>query len=205
MVAKYNMSPSKVPVLDFYLFFNPVDPICYSCIDEMVQSIEGIENKAYLHVIPYQNLQLVQQYMIKHKMLLSDLTIRNAIQEKSYAIATTFKAAQFQGKKKAHHFLMHLNHFTKLHHHNITDEMILMAAQLADLDLKMLQDDRVSENVKSLYLHDQQIANQFDVHHTPSLVMFDTTKSSGVLIENNITKETLYFALNTHNGIAQIK
>lgn len=193
------------PVFDFYLFFNPVDPFCYSCIDDMIQSIEQLKNKTYLHIIPYQNLQLTKQYMIDNHLPLSNLSVHNKIQETSFNIASTFKAARFQGKKKAHLFLQQLNQFTKVHHHNVSDTMILSAAKQANLDISMLLQDRDSQHVKQLYYHDQRTATQFDIRVTPSVVIFDTWQSSGVLLENDLTLENIFFALSSQMDIAQIK
>lgn len=205
MVEKHNVSSLHLPVLDFYLFFNPVDPICYSCIDELIRSTELLKNKTYLHVIPYQNFQLINQYMKENLLPLNDLTLRNRIQDTSYTIATTFKAAHFQGKKKAHLFLQQLNQFTQQYHHDVTNDMILCAAKQAELDIDMLLEDRESENVKTLYQHAQQVASQLDVQVTPSIVVFDTLQSCGVLLEKDISLDNILCALRSQHNIAKLK
>lgn len=194
----------KMTVIDMYLFFNPIDPICYGCLEEPLATKESLKNKTYLHVIPVQNFKSISNYIKKNKLNHCDVALRNRIQQISNLITATHKAAQFQGKKRATQFIRELNHFTREYHHDVTDDMILTAAKNANLDIDMLLEDRNSDNVARLCQRSQQIAATFDIQTTPSVVIFDTARESGILIDKDISLDTIIAALNTPDEYLQL-
>ena len=56
----------------------------------------------------------------------------------------------------------------------------------------MFYEDKASPAVKTAYDRDLQIAQEMNVTHTPSLVIFDNSNHSyGILLANSITADTI--------------
>ena len=56
----------------------------------------------------------------------------------------------------------------------------------------MFYEDKASTAVKTAYDRDLQIAQEMNVTHTPSLVIFDNSNHSyGILLANSITADTI--------------
>ena len=61
-----------------------------------------------------------------------------------------------------------------------------------EIDKKMFYEDKSSSAVKKAYDRDLQIAQEMNVTHTPSLVIFDNSNQPyGLLLASSITAETI--------------
>ena len=82
----------------------------------------------------------------------------------------------------------------QIHHHNrdYSKELLDEILDNIEIDKKMFYEDKASPAVKTAYDRDLQIAQEMNVTHTPSLVIFDNSNHSyGILLANSITADTL--------------
>ncbi|MBS4750717.1 hypothetical protein GMA11_00645 [Granulicatella sp. zg-ZJ] len=192
-----NQKKEPAHVLDIYLFIDPIDTSCHQCATEILDFLNTLNMKVYTHFIPYFNLKTIDEYIKKYQLPTTDLTLRNKIYETDYLIGLTYKAATFQGKRKARQFLAQLKVLTDTYRHNLTDEDILGIAELSNLDLSMLLEDRQSENAKYLYQKDLEIAHKFSISKVPSIIVFDSCRPNGILIEEDITVSHIQHVIET--------
>lgn len=192
-----NKTPQSY-VLDIYLFINPIDDSCLHCASTILDLAKDWGGKIYYHVIPFYNFQTITHYLKQRHFTEHSVSLCNQLNELSYLTALTYKAATFQGKKKAHKFFKHLKSFIANCDTPITTDHILESLHLAQLDVDMVLDDRQSTLVKQLYLKDLEIANRFNVTQTPSAIVFDSRCHSGVLLEQDVSIESIRYAIE-HN------
>lgn len=185
-------------VLDIYLFVNPIDKYCHCGINRLITAMSGRKTKTYFHIIPYQNQQTIDSYIKSHQLSLTDFKLRQDILLASNTVTRLFKAATCQGKKKARLFLYHLNPYTQKFGHELTNEMIVAAAEKANLDIDMLINDSHSDMVSYLIQKDQKMAQKYHVSCTPSAIIFDSLCDDGLLLENTLSLEDISYALDSH-------
>lgn len=193
-------------VLDIYIFINPIDDSCLHCASSLLELAQDLGGKVYYHVIPFYNFQTITHYVKNRYKTENSVALCNELNQLSYLTALTYKAATFQGKKKAHSFFKHLKSFISNCHTPISPDHLLEAAKLAQLDIDMVLEDRQSSVVKQLYLKDLEIANRFNVTQTPSAIVFDSRCHSGILLELDVSIDTIRYAIaHSHKDIAQAK
>ena len=79
----------------------------------------------------------------------------------------------------------------KVHYHFLTFHN-LQTVNKIEIDKKMFYEDKSSSAVKKAYDRDLQIAQEMNVTHTPSLVIFDNSNQPyGLLLASSITAETI--------------
>ncbi|MBF0779607.1 MULTISPECIES: DsbA family protein [unclassified Granulicatella] len=180
---KFQKRPTHV--FDIFLFIDPIDPLCQQCTKQVIDVIDALEQKTYFHIVPYQTLHTVDTFLKRYQLPTHDLCLRNSIYQLSYLISLSYKAANFQGKKKARQFL---NYLTCYSHDllNNSSEHIAKAAQLADLDITMLYEDTHSQAIKDLYRKDQLMARKFSITSTPSMIIFNSGQDDGILLTDNL-------------------
>lgn len=184
-------------VIDMFLFVNPLDTYCHCAVNRLITAFSNSSIKLYCHIIPYQNKLMLDKYIQEHNLRLSDLNVRYQIEKTASSVMRLFKAATFQGKKKARLFLYYLNQFTKEFNYQLTTDMFLLAAQKANLDSDMLFKDSSSERVDKLIEKDIHMAQKYNIAYTPSVIVFDSSHMDGILIENTLSVETILLALQT--------
>lgn len=182
-------------VIDMFLFVNPLDTYCHCAVNRLITAFSNSPMKLYCHIIPYQSKEMLDTYIQDNNLPLSDLALRYTIEKTALTVTRLFKAATFQGKKKARLFLYYLNQFTKEFHYQLTTEMFLSAAQQANLDVDMLFKDSTGEQVYKLIEKDRRIAEKYTVSSVPSIIVFDNSHTDGILIENTLSVETILLSL----------
>lgn len=182
-------------VLDIFLFINPIDP-CGSChINRLMTGLSCVNEKTYFHIIPHVTLQMLNAYIQEKNLPLNDLSLRQTIQRNALEVKRLFKAASFQGKKKARLFLYYLNQCAKMPEYSFTHEALIYAAEKAQLDIGMLIIDKDSQMVEHLMEKDANLAKKYNVTLVPSALVFNSSHDSGILIEQNLSCETILYAL----------
>lgn len=175
---------SHYEVLDIYLFINPLDINCVTCIDEFMHYATNLEHKTYLHIIPFCSLKAVHHYLKKNKLDSTNFALHNDIYNLAYDISLIYKTASCQGKKKAFNFLKNLSNINQLHKHELTKKDLQQAILHANLDLELIRNEYRSTHTKECYLQDLNIAHQFNITKTPSIVIFNANETDGILYEN---------------------
>lgn len=182
-------------VIDIFLFIHPLDTYCHCGVNRLITAFSNSSVKMYCHIIPYQNKEMLDKYIQENKLPLNDLSLRYNIEKTALNVTRLFKAATFQGKKKARLFLYYLNQFTKEFNHQLTTDMFLSAAKQANLDVDMLVKDSTSERVDKLIEKDKKMAEKYTISYVPSAVIFDCAHADGILIENNLSVDAILLAL----------
>lgn len=182
-------------VIDIFLFIHPLDTYCHCDVNRLITAFSNSSVKMYCHIIPYQNKEMLDKYIQENNLPLNDLSLRYNIEKTALNVTRLFKAATFQGKKKARLFLYYLNHFTKEFHYQLTTDMFLSAATQANLDVDMLFKDSTSERVDKLIEKDTRMANKYTVSCVPSVIVFDSSHTDGILIENTLSVDSILLAL----------
>ena len=179
---------SHEKIFELFLFVNPLGTYCYRCENELLKFVRNSEFKVHYHFLTFHNLQTVNQYMKNQKLPVTDLDLRNDIYMKIYDAALSYKAALLQGKRLGHQFLIELQQHKREYNDDLLEEIL----NKIEIDKKMFYEDKSSSAVKKAYDRDLQIAQEMNVTHTPSLVIFDNSNQPyGLLLASSITAETI--------------
>jgi hypothetical protein len=171
---------------------NPLGTYCYRCENELLKFVRNSEFKVHYHFLTFHNLQTVNQYMKNQKLPVTDLDLRNDIYMKIYDAALSYKAALLQGKRLGHQFLIELQQQIHQQKREYNDDLLEEILNKIEIDKKMFYEDKSSSAVKKAYDRDLQIAQEMNVTHTPSLVIFDNSNQPyGLLLASSITAETI--------------
>ena len=183
---------SHEKIFELFLFVNPLGTYCYRCENELLKFVRNSEFKVHYHFLTFHNLQTVNQYMKNQKLPVTDLDLRNDIYMKIYYAALSYKAALLQGKRLGHQFLIELQQQIHQHKREYNDDLLEEILNKIEIDKKMFYEDKSSSAVKKAYDRDLQIAQEMNVTHTPSLVIFDNSNQPyGLLLASSITAETI--------------
>ena len=183
---------SHEKIFELFLFVNPLGTYCYRCENELLKFVRNSEFKVHYHFLTFHNLQTVNQYMKNQKLPVTDLDLRNYIYMKIYDAALSYKAALLQGKRLGHQFLIELQQQIHQHKREYNDDLLEEILNKIEIDKKMFYEDKSSSAVKKAYDRDLQIAQEMNVTHTPSLVIFDNSNQPyGLLLASSITAETI--------------
>ena len=183
---------SHEKIFELFLFVNPLGTYCYRCENELLKFVRNSEFKVHYHFLTFHNLQTVNQYMKNQKLTVTDLDLRNDIYMKIYDAALSYKAALLQGKRLGHQFLIELQQQIHQHKREYNDDLLEEILNKIEIDKKMFYEDKSSSAVKKAYDRDLQIAQEMNVTHTPSLVIFDNSNQPyGLLLASSITAETI--------------
>ena len=183
---------SHEKIFELFLFVNPLGSYCYRCENELLKFVRNSEFKVHYHFLTFHNLQTVNQYMKNQKLPVTDLDLRNDIYMKIYDAALSYKAALLQGKRLGHQFLIELQQQIHQQKREYNDDLLEEILNKIEIDKKMFYEDKSSSAVKKAYDRDLQIAQEMNVTHTPSLVIFDNSNQPyGLLLASSITAETI--------------
>ena len=183
---------SHEKIFELYLFVNPLGSYCYRCENELLKFVRNSEFKVHYQFVTFHNLQTVNQYMKNQKLPVTDLDLRNDIYMKIYDAALSYKAALLQGKRLGHQFLIELQQQIHQQKREYNDDLLEEILNKVEIDKKMFYEDKSSSAVKKAYDRDLQIAQEMNVTHTPSLVIFDNSNQPyGLLLASSITAETI--------------
>ena len=183
---------SHEKIFELFLFVNPLGTYCYRCENELLKFVRNSEFKVHYHFLTFHNLQTVNQYMKNQKLPVTDLDLRNDIYMKIYDAALSYKAALLQGKRLGHQFLIELQQQIHQHKREYNDDLLEEILNKIEIDKKMFYEHKSSSAVKKAYDRDLQIAQEMNVTHTPSLVIFDNSNQPyGLLLASSITAETI--------------
>lgn len=101
-----------------------------------------------------------------------DLWFENPISS-PLAASLAIKAAEFQGRRAAAHFLRKIREFLFLDKQNISEKSVLLeCAKIANLDVHEFEKDLHSERALKAYQCDLKICSEMAVEEYPSLVFF---------------------------------
>ena len=183
---------SHEKIFELFLFVNPLGTYCYRCENELLKFVRNSEFKVHYHFLTFHNLQTVNQYMKNQKLPVTDLDLRNDIYMKIYDAALSYKATLLQGKRLGHQFLIELQQQIHQQKREYNDDLLEEILNKIEIDKKMFYEDKSSFAVKKAYDRDLQIAQEMNVTHTPSLVIFDNSNQPyGLLLASSITAETI--------------
>ncbi len=174
------------------MFVNPIGGVCLDTERNIIQSLNNHQQKERINVVPLTNLQIVTDYLKRSNLDLHDLELRNHIATITYQSLLDYKAASFQGKKKAREFLLNLQKYINKDHEKYSDELINQAASEAKLENNTFNEDRQSKLVKDLCEADRQLASELNVRSTPSTVLVDyrhNIDGDGILIEGRVERD----------------
>ena len=202
-----NLNPSQ-HIFELYLFVNPIGLKCLNSEHEVLHFIESLEVnegfKVHFRFLTFHNFNTVTQYMKRLNMPTNDLQLRNKIYQTIYDASLAYKAALMQGKKRGRKFLMLLQKELNVNMIDYSQELLVAVAKGANLDVEMFLEDKASSFVKSSYDADQKTAQEMNISHNPSLVIFDNfNQQFGVLLEDVINYELIENAFNHANSLDQ--
>lgn len=176
------------------MFVNPIGGVCLETERNIIDSLDYHHQKARINVVPLTNLQIVTDYLERNHLDQHDLDLRNHISTVIYESLLDFKAASFQGKKKARAFLLSLQKHINHDQAKYSDDLINLVVAEAALDPATFWDDRNSQLVKDLCEADRQLASELGVKRTPSTVLVDyrhNIDGDGILIEGCVSNKLI--------------
>ncbi|ERL66160.1 DsbA family protein [Schleiferilactobacillus shenzhenensis] len=189
-------------MLEIFLFVNPIGIECLSAERSTLKAIADYPDTVHYSFIPLVNLKIVKRYMELKHIPANDLTAQNKINQMAYSVALDFKAASFQGTKKAREFLLFIQSAINEHDRAYTPALVEEGLRAAGVDSAMFWDDRHSPYVQSGYEKDLAAATRMGVEIAPSMVLFDYAKDidhAGLLVAG-CTNENIIRGLFSHAG-----
>lgn len=189
-------------MIEIFLFVNPIGIECLSAERSTLRAIEDYPDTVHYSFVPLINLKIVKHYMELKHIDPTNLKAQNEINRVAYSVALDFKAASFQGTKKARQFLLFMQSAINEHDRQYTPSLIEEGLKLAHIDVTMFWEDRHSTYVKSGYEKDLAAATRMGVETAPSMVLFDYSKDidhSGLLVAG-CTNENIIRGLFSHAG-----
>ncbi|XJS11345.1 DsbA family protein [Aerococcaceae bacterium WGS1372] len=171
-------------VFEIFLFVNPLGTQCYQCEQEVFKLIDLVAADIDLHILPFHNQRIVENFMNQLNIPTSDLDRRNLVFNKVYHASLAYKAACLQGKRIGRHFLMRLQELTEGDINQFNKEAALELAYEVGLDVEIFRQDYKSDFVKQLFLKDQKIANDMLVQNSPALVICEYSSDEARLIDS---------------------
>lgn len=171
-------------VFEMFLFVNPLGTQCYECEQEVFKLIDLVAADIDLHILPFHNQRIVENFMYQLGIPSSDLKQRNYVFNTVYRASLAYKAASLQGKRIGRHYLMRLQELTDGDISQFTNETALDLAQEVGLDVEIFRQDYKSDFVKQLFIKDQKIAHDMLIRRSPALVIFEYSSEEARLIED---------------------
>lgn len=160
-------------MLEVFLFVNPLGIACQRAETAVAQLADELVTPVQVHFVPLLNFRIITDFMHAHRLDTSDLSRRNQLFETAYQIALDFKAAQFQGNKKARSLLLYEQALCHKNDLQYTPAFAEKSVKRFKLDAEAFASDREHEAMRSCFVSDQQIAQEMGITHTPSVVLFD--------------------------------
>ncbi|WP_179394323.1 DsbA family protein [Lacticaseibacillus absianus] len=173
-------------MLELFLFVNPISRRCRQAETAVYRLVSELKAKITLHFIPVVNFQVIDQYMQETAMDCKDLAMRNRLFETAYQLSLDYKAAQFQGNKKARALLMAEQAMLDADPHRYDASFAAQCLAASGLDREAFQDDRAREAMAHCLSSDQGIAYEMGVTEVPSAVLInvDHPENPAVRIEH---------------------
>lgn len=172
-------------VLEIHLFVNPLGQNCRHSEIDIAKCNQMSAVKVRCTVVPLLNMTTIQQTMMLYHLPAHDLDVRAQVCQTLYQAILDYKAAQFQGQKRARQFLMYQQEVLANHHLHYNDHLAVSIAQSVPLDIEMFKEDRHSEMVKKGFRDDQKLASQMGITESETAIVVDTTNPScGIKIDN---------------------
>lgn len=179
-------------IFELFLFVNPLGHNCYLCEQEVLKLIDLVASNIDLHILPFHNQQLVENFMAQLDVPITNLQERNYIFQTVYRASLAYKAACMQGKRLGRYYLMRLQETIDGDISKYSSEFAIELAKDVGLDVEIFRQDMNSDFVKQLFLKDQKTAIDMSVETSPSIVIYEYVSGEARLIDQSrITLETI--------------
>ncbi len=174
------------------MFANPIGGLCLTTEVNIMRGLKQHQQKAQINLVPMTNMRIVTDYLQRNDLDVHDLALRNQVMTITYQSMLDFKAASFQGNKKARAFMMSLQeHLCQDGLSQYSDDLIHEIAAEVQLDTETFCDDRKGQLVQDLCQADRQLANDLGVLKTPSTFFIDyrhNPDGDGILINGSVSQ-----------------
>lgn len=88
-------------MIEIFLFFNPIGSVCLGTEQKLLRQLDKFQQEVRVHFVPVLNLDIMEQFMKREQLSVGNLAKRNQLLRAAYNLALDYKAAQYQGNKKA--------------------------------------------------------------------------------------------------------
>ncbi|WP_225048178.1 DsbA family protein [Lacticaseibacillus kribbianus] len=172
-------------MLELFLFVNPINRRCREAEAAVNRLLTELPAKVAVHFVPVVTIQVIDQYMRETGMNHRNLALRNQLFDVAYQLSLDYKAAQFQGNKKARTFLMASQEMLDVDPHAYSPGFAQAAAARCGLNLATLAADRAHEAMHQCLASDHATAQEMGVWATPTAVVFNagSMRSSGLRLD----------------------
>ncbi|WP_125704085.1 DsbA family protein [Lacticaseibacillus daqingensis] len=160
-------------MLELFLFVNPISRRCRQAEAAVYRLVSELQSKITVHFIPVVNFQVIDQYMQDAALDHQNLATRNQLFETAYQLSLDYKAAQFQGNKKARALLMAEQEMLDTTPHHYDAGFAARCLTALGLDREAFNADRAREAMHRCLTSDQGIAHEMGVTAVPSAVLID--------------------------------
>lgn len=172
-------------VLEIHLFVNPLGESCRNSEADVAKCSKMAAVKVRCTIVPLLNMATIQQTIRMYNLPEDDLEIRSKVCQTLYQSILDYKAAQFQGQKRARKFLLYQQQALEENNLNYDDKVTEQIAKKVSLDVDMFNEDRHSDLVEEAFRDDQQLASSMGISATETAIVVDTTNPScGIKIDH---------------------
>lgn len=176
------------------MFTNPIGGVCLKTELNLINCLKAHHQKPRINLVPITNIQVVTDYLRRNHLDLCNLVLRNQIMNITYQSMLDFKAASFQGNKKARAFTMSLQKHLALGIDLYSETLLEGIIDEVKLDAHCFWNDRQSQLAKDLCEADRRLAINLGVTKTPSTVFVDYRRDpngEGVLVSGKVTTDLI--------------
>ncbi|WP_262315551.1 DsbA family protein [Lacticaseibacillus parakribbianus] len=180
-------------MLELFLFVNPINRRCRQAETAVTQLQRDLPGKVTVHFVPIVTIQVIDQFMRETQLNHRNLALRNHLFNVAYQLSLDYKAAQFQGNKKARAFLMAAQGMLDHDPHHYDPAFALAQAEQVGLNLEALAADRAQEAMRQCLASDHAIAQEMGVTAAPTAVVFNvaSTRTTGLRLESLASYQAL--------------
>ncbi len=184
----------EILLLEIFMFANPIGGLCLNTEVNIIRGLKQHRLKVQPNLVPITNMNVVTDFLERNQLDTRDLILRNQVMAITFQSMLDYKAASFQGNKKARAFTMSLQDHLNEGLDCYSDDLIHTIAREVHLDEQTFFTDRVSQLAKDLCEADRQLANNLGVKKTPSTVFIDYRQNingDGILINGAVTEDLI--------------
>ncbi|WP_261806380.1 DsbA family protein [Lapidilactobacillus luobeiensis] len=186
-------------MLEIFMFANPIGGLCLNTEVNIIRGLKQHKLKVQPNLVPITNMNVVTDFLKRNHLDTRDLVLRNQVMAITFQSMLDYKAASFQGNKKARAFTMSLQDHLNEGLDCYSEALIKLIAHEVHLDEATFFADRQSQLAKDLCEADRQLANNLGVKKTPSTVFIDyreVVDGDGILVNGAVTPELINQILN---------
>lgn len=160
-------------MIEIFLFINPIGIACYRNEKEIMAAIKASDKKVHYRFVPVTNIGSVRTDLKRRGLNNPDLSIHNVTAASMYNALKDFHSLSFINSHIARNFLMRLQKEINENHQHYSKELVYQILGELDVNIDVFEQNRASRYIADAIESDLDLAQEFDIHETPTTVIYN--------------------------------